>query len=186
MAVIRSYLDYKPRFGQRVWLAETATVVGDVELGDDTNIWYGTVIRGDVGKVRVGHSVNVQDMCCIHMTRDVSDSTIGDEVSIGHGVIVHGAIIEPGALIGMGTILLDNVRIGEQALVGAGSLVTSNTVIPPRTLALGRPAKVVRELSPEEAKAGKETAAKYMALAAEHQKSALLNDPSASGNEGVR
>lgn len=174
MAVVRAYGKVEPRFGARVWLAETATIVGDVELGDDTNIWFGTVIRGDVGKVRIGHSVNVQDMSCIHMTQGTSDAIIADEVSIGHGVIIHGGIIEAGALIGMGSILLDNARIGEEALVGAGSLVTSGTVIPPRTLALGRPAKVVRELSAEEAKAGRATAAKYMALARDHAGSADL------------
>jgi carbonic anhydrase/acetyltransferase-like protein (isoleucine patch superfamily) len=146
-------------------------VVGDVVLGDDSNVWYGVVIRGDVGKVRIGKRVNLQDLVCVHMTTDLSDAVIGDDVSIGHSAIVHGAIIEDGALIGMGSILMDNARIGRGAIVGAGSLVTSGTVIAPGTLALGRPAKVIRELSSEEARAGVDTAHKYVGLARAHAES---------------
>src|SRR5690606_6694567 len=99
-----------------------------------------------------------------HMTENLSDAIIEDEVSVGHAVIIHGAMIEGGALIGMGSVVMDNARVGEEAIVGAGSLVTGNTKIPPRTLALGRPARVVRELTSEEARAGRTTADKYVKL----------------------
>ncbi len=168
MALCKSFDSIAPQVAKGVFLAENCTLVGDVVIGAGSNIWYGTVIRGDVGKVRIGERVNVQDLSCIHMTTDISNSFIADDVSIGHGVIVHGARIEKGALIGMGSILMDNCVIGEGAIVGAGSLVTSGTVIPPRTLALGRPAKVVRELTEEECKAGRNTANKYVMLAAKH------------------
>lgn len=152
-------------------MAAQVSVIGDVEIGECANIWYGTVIRGDVGKVRVAAEANVQDMCCLHMTRDVSDTYILEQASVGHGVIVHGAIVEAGALVGMGCILMDNARIGEEAIIGAGSLVTQRMVIPPRTLAFGRPAKVIRALNADEIEAGRKTAQRYLGLAAEHRQS---------------
>lgn len=173
MAVIRRFREHVPVLGERIFLADGVAVVGDVVIGDDTNIWYGTVIRGDVGKVRIGARVNVQDLSCIHMTTGISDAIIMDEASIGHGVIVHGAIVESGALVGMGCVLMDNARIGEEALIGAGSLVTSGTHIPPRTLAHGRPARVIRDLTPEECGAGRATSKKYVGLARFHQQADL-------------
>lgn len=165
MGLVKRYKEIAPTLAAGVWLAETAAVIGDVVLGEDTNVWYGSVIRGDVGAVRIGCRVNVQDLSCIHMTEKLSSSIIEDDVSIGHGVIVHGARIERGVLVGMGTILMDNAVIGEQAIVGAGSLVTAGTVIPPRTLALGRPARVIRPLREDEIGAGEHTARKYVRLA---------------------
>jgi carbonic anhydrase/acetyltransferase-like protein (isoleucine patch superfamily) len=171
MALILDFEGEFPQIAKGTFLAQNVTVVGKVEIGEGSNIWYGTVIRADVGRVTIGRRVNIQDLSCIHMTKYKSDTVIGDEVSIGHGVIVHGAIIESGALIGMGCILMDNARIGEDAIVGAGSLVTGGTVIPPRTLALGRPARVIRDLKPEEIGAGRKTATRYLGLAAAHQQS---------------
>jgi len=165
MALVKRYKEIAPRLGVGVWLAENAAVIGDVVLGDDTNVWYGSVIRGDVGAVRIGCRVNVQDLSCIHMTEDLSSAVIEDDVSLGHGVIVHGARIEGGALIGMGSILMDNAVIGECSIIGAGSLVTADTVIPKRVLALGRPARVVRGLREDELEAGRRTARKYVRLA---------------------
>jgi len=165
LAVVKKYRAIAPTLGAGVWLAETSAVIGDVVLGDDTNVWYGSVIRGDVGAVRIGQRVNVQDLCCIHMTENLSSSIIEDDVSLGHGVIVHGARIRRGALIGMGSIVMDNAEIGEQSIIGAGSLVTADTVIPPRTLALGRPARVVRPLREDETGWGWNTAQKYVRLA---------------------
>lgn len=159
-----------------MWLAETAAVIGDVILGDDTNVWYGSVIRGDVGAVVIGRRVNVQDLCCIHMTENLSTSIIEDDVSLGHGVIVHGARVRQGALIGMGSILMDNAEIGEQAIIGAGSLVTADTVIPARTLALGRPARVVRDLREEETGFGWKTAQKYVRLARDQDGTLVTGD----------
>lgn len=169
MALVKPYRGLHPRFGERVFLAENASILGDVELEDGVNVWYGAVIRGDVGKVRIGRDTNIQDLACIHMTTAISDALIGSEVTIGHAAVIHGAIVGDGALVGMGALLLDNARIGEEAFVGAGALVTSGTVIPPRTLALGRPAKVVRELTAEEAAQGRKSAKKYLWLADDHR-----------------
>ena len=168
MALVLPYLHHAPRLGSGIFLAASSSVVGDVEIGDDSNIWYGCVLRGDVGQIRIGKRVNVQDLTCIHMTENLSRSIIEDEVSIGHSVVIHGAIIEGGALVGMGSVVMDNARIGEEAIIGAGSLVTGNTKIPPRTLAMGRPARVIRELSPQEIGAGRATAAKYVKLGQIH------------------
>lgn len=174
MGLVKRYKDFAPTLGAGVWLAETAAVIGDVVLGPDTNVWYGTVIRGDVGAVRIGCRVNLQDLCCVHMTENVSSSIIDDDVSLGHGVIVHGARIERGALIGMGSILMDNAVVGEQTIVGAGSLVTAGTVLPPRVLALGRPARVVRPLRDDELEAGLKTARKYVRLARDQNGTVIL------------
>lgn len=174
MGLVKRYKDVAPTLGAGVWLAETAAVIGDVVLGPDTNVWYGTVIRGDVGAVRIGCRVNLQDLCCVHMTENVSTSIIDDDVSLGHGVIVHGARVERGALIGMGSILMDNAVVGEQTIVGAGSLVTAGTVLPPRVLALGRPARVVRPLRDDELEAGLKTARKYVRLARDQDGTVVL------------
>ena len=166
---MRGYAGKAPRLGNRVFLAETAAVVGDVELGDDSSVWFGAVLRGDVGYIRVGARSNIQDASVVHMPTDLSHAEIEEDVTVGHGVIVHGARIRCGALIGMGSILLDNAVIGEEAWVGAGSLVPAGVVIPPRRLALGRPARVVRELTPEECQEGKKLAARYVGLADRHR-----------------
>ncbi len=168
-ALIRPYREHMPRVHDSAFLAANVCVIGDVEIADHANIWYGTVIRGDVGSVRIARDANIQDMCCVHMTRNVSNTVILEQASVGHNAIIHGATIEAGALIGMGSIIMDNARIGEEAIVGAGSLVTQNTVIPPRTLALGRPARVVRPLDDAEIQAGRKTAQRYRELADEHR-----------------
>lgn len=167
MALISPYRGVHPIL-DGVLLAENATVVGDVEIGIDSSVWYGAVIRADVNKVRIGRATNIQDLSCIHMTGGLSDSILGDEVTVGHSVVIHGAIIEDGCLIGMGSIVMDNARIGEESIVGAGTLITGNTIIPPRSLVLGRPGKVVRVLSAEEAAQGRKSAKKYVGLAHEH------------------
>jgi gamma-carbonic anhydrase len=165
-ALVKAFEGISPQIGSGVRLAENATVVGDVVLGEGVNVWYGSVIRADVGRVRVGRNANLQDLCCIHMTKYKSDSILGDDVSIGHAAIVHGAIIEEGVLVGMGAIVMDNARIGAQSIVGAGSLVTENVVIPPRSLVLGRPGRVVRTLTDVEILAGAHTSQRYLGLAA--------------------
>lgn len=165
-ALVKAFEGMFPQMGSGVRLAENATVIGDVVLGDGVNVWYGGVIRADVGRVRIGRNANLQDLCCLHMTKYKSDAILGDEVSIGHSAIVHGAIIEDGVLVGMGAIIMDNARIGAQSIVGAGSLVTENVVIPPRSLVLGRPGKVIRPLSEDEILAGARTSERYLGLAA--------------------
>lgn len=174
MGIVRTFAEHVPKLGRGVFLADGAVVVGDVELGDESNLWYGTIVRGDVGKVRIGRRVNLQDLACVHMTTAISDAILADDVSVGHGAIIHGAVIEEGALIGMGCILMDNARVGAESIIGAGSLVTSGTVIPARSLALGRPARVIRPLSDGELSAGRNTANKYVGLAAQHRSSRIV------------
>jgi carbonic anhydrase/acetyltransferase-like protein (isoleucine patch superfamily) len=147
---MRSFDGKTPRLGERVFVAENAALIGDVTVGDDASIWFGTVVRGDVHRVRIGARTNVQDNCTLHVTTDTHALEIADEVTIGHGVIAHGCTIGRGALIGMGSRVLDGARVGELALVGAGALVGEGSEVPPRTLAVGIPARVKRELTVEE------------------------------------
>jgi carbonic anhydrase/acetyltransferase-like protein (isoleucine patch superfamily) len=148
--IVRGYEGKNPRLGQRVFVAENAALIGDVELGDDASVWYGTTIRGDVNFIRIGARTNVQDNCTIHVSYDTWSTVIAEEVTIGHGAIVHGCRIGRGALIGMGSRVLDGAVIGESAIVGAGALVPEGMHVPPRTLVVGVPARIKRELTAEE------------------------------------
>ncbi|MEO8382437.1 MAG: gamma carbonic anhydrase family protein [Acidobacteriota bacterium] len=145
--MIRSYEGKTPRLGQRVFVAENAALIGDVEIGDDASIWFSTTVRGDVNAIRIGARSNVQDNCTIHVTHHEWATIIGEDVTIGHGAIVHGCTVHRGALIGMGSRVLDGAVVGESALVGAGALVPEGMQVPPRTLVVGVPARVKRELT---------------------------------------
>jgi gamma-carbonic anhydrase len=170
VSIVRAYGGKSPRIAPSAFIADNAVIIGDVEIGEHASIWYGCVLRADVGMIRVGARSNVQDGSCLHMTTNLSHALIGDEVTVGHNCVVHGAIVEDGALIGMGSILLDNARIGRESLVGAGSVVAPRVVIPPYSLVLGQPGKVVRELDAEQRLEGRRGAAHYVDLAAEHRK----------------
>ena len=148
MALIKSVRGFTPQIGEDCFLAENATVVGDVILGDGCSVWFNTVLRGDVNSIRVGNHVNIQDGSVLHTLYQKSTVEIGDYVSIGHNVTVHGAKIDNYALIGMGAILLDYAVVGEGAIVAAGALVLSNTIIPPYTLWAGVPAKFIKNVEP--------------------------------------
>lgn len=148
--ISRAYDGRSPRVGQRVFVAENAALIGDVVLGDDASIWYGAVLRGDVHSIRIGARTNIQDNCVLHVTNGTHAIEIAEEVTVGHGVIAHGCTIARGALIGMGSRVLDGARIGELALIGAGALVGEGMEIPPRTLAVGVPARVRRDLRMDE------------------------------------
>lgn len=148
--IVRGYEGKNPRFGERVFVAENAAIIGDVELGNDVSIWYGTTVRGDVNSIRIGARTNVQDNCTIHVAHDHWPTNIAEEVTIGHGAIVHGCTVHRGALIGMGSRVLDGAVVGESALVGAGALVSEGMHVPPRTLVVGVPARVKRTLTDEE------------------------------------
>jgi gamma-carbonic anhydrase len=167
--IVRAYRGIVPRLAPSVYLAPTASVIGDVEIGEDSSIWYGAVLRGDVGRIRIGNRTNVQDLACLHMSLDQSHAVIGDDVTIGHNAVIHGAIVEAGALIGIGAILLDNAVIGSEAMVAAGSVVPSKMVVPPRTLARGQPARIVRELTEEEWRLGRKLAERYVGVARDHR-----------------
>jgi len=160
--LVRPYKGIHPKIGKRVFLAETAAIIGDVEIGDDSSIWYGTVVRGDVFHIRIGARTNIQDNCTIHVTNGRWPTVIAADVSIGHGVIAHGCRIGPHCLIGMGARILDDAEIGEECLIGAGALITEGSRIPPRSLVLGMPAKVRRQLTPEEVARVRQNATNYV------------------------
>jgi gamma-carbonic anhydrase len=148
--IVRSYQGKSPRLGERVFVADNAAIIGDVEIGNDCSIWFGTTVRGDVHFIRIGSRTNIQDSCTLHVTNDDWPTIIAEEVTIGHGAIVHGCTIHRGALIGMGSRVLDGAVVGESALVGAGALVPEGMKVPPRTLVVGVPARVKRSLTEDE------------------------------------
>jgi len=155
--MLLQYKEWFPKLAKNVWIAPNATVVGNVEMGEDVSIWFGCVIRGDVHYIKIGDRTNIQDLSMIHVTHykkpDMSDghpTIIGNDVTIGHRVMLHGCRIEDACLIGMNATILDGAVIGKESIVGAGALVTGGKKFPPRSLILGSPAKVVRELSDKE------------------------------------
>lgn len=152
MALIKSVRGFTPIIGENCFLADNATVIGDVVIGRDCSIWFCTVLRGDVNSIRIGNRVNIQDGSVLHTLYEKSTIEIGDNVSIGHNVTVHGACIKEGALIGMGSTLLDHAVIGEGAIVAAGSLILSNTIIEPGSLWAGVPAKFIKKVDPQQSK----------------------------------
>ncbi|WP_437923952.1 gamma carbonic anhydrase family protein [Sorangium sp. So ce291] len=162
MALVLDLDGVSPRLGRDVFLAPNATVIGDVELGDEASVWFGAVLRGDIGAIRVGPRTNVQDLACLHLTSGVSQTIIGADVTIGHGAILHGCLVGDGCLIGMGSILLDNVEIGEGSVVAAGAVVPPGKVFPPRSLVRGNPARLLGEVRPDQAELGRMGAASYV------------------------
>ena len=144
-------------------------MVGDVEIGADSSLWYGSVLRGDVHGIRVGARSNLQDGCVLHVTRDRFACVLGDEVTVGHRAVVHGCRVGDGALIGIGAIVLDGAEVGAGALIGAGSVVTPGTAIPERWVALGIPARPVRELTPAELEEQRARALAYVDTARRHR-----------------
>jgi carbonic anhydrase/acetyltransferase-like protein (isoleucine patch superfamily) len=152
MALVKEVRGFTPEIGENTYLAENATIIGDVVIGKDCSIWFNTVLRGDVNSIRIGNRVNIQDGSVLHTLYQKSVVEIGDDVSIGHNVVVHGAKIENGALIGMGAIVLDHAVIGEGAIVAAGSVVLSGTQVEPGSIYAGVPAKFVKKVDTEQAK----------------------------------
>jgi carbonic anhydrase/acetyltransferase-like protein (isoleucine patch superfamily) len=143
-------LDFKgrqPKIDSSVFIADNALVIGDVEIGAGTNVWFYTLIRGDVNFIRIGAGCNIQDACILHVARDRYPMVLEEDVVLGHRVTAHGCHIERGALIGIGATVLNGARIGKEAIVGAGAVVTPRSSIPPRTLALGTPARPVRDIT---------------------------------------
>jgi len=169
--MIDSYKNYTPKIGKNVFIASSADVIGDVEIGEDSSIWFGTVIRGDVHSIRIGERVSIQDLSMVHITHhkglkrnfnDGNPTIIEDDVTIGHRVMLHGCTIKKAVLVGMSATILDGAVIGEESIVGAGSLVTKNKKFPPRSLIMGSPAKVIRELSNDEIEELYKSATRYV------------------------
>ncbi len=156
--MILRYKDDFPKIHNSAWVAPSADIIGDVEIGEDSSVWFGCVIRGDVHYIKIGKRTSIQDMSMIHVTHfekekkigDGFPAIIGDDVTIAHKVMLHGCIIGNACLIGMSATILDGAEIGDESIVGAGALVTGGKKFPPRSLILGSPAKVVRELTEEE------------------------------------
>ena len=162
MPIIESWNGVHPKIPDSVFVAPGAAVIGDVILGEDVSIWYGCVVRGDVHEIRIGARTNIQDLSLVHCTKDIWPTHIGSDVTVGHRVTLHGCTVKDRCLIGMGAIVLDGAVVEEGALVGAGSLVPPKMVVPAGTLVMGSPAKVKRELSPEEIANFGKSAAHYV------------------------
>lgn len=146
MAIIKPLRGFTPKIGKNSFIAETAVIIGDVEIGDDCSIWYGAVVRGDVNSIRIGNRVNIQDNAILHTTYQKTTIKLGDDVSVGHGAIVHGAEVRDGALLGMGCTVMDNAVIGEGAIVAANALVLENTTVESGTIYGGVPAKFIKRV----------------------------------------
>lgn len=163
--MIHPFNDKLPQFPPTVFIESSAQVIGDVEIGDLSSIWFGAVVRGDVNFIRIGQRTNIQDLSVLHVTRKTHPLMIGNEVTVGHHVTLHGCTVLDRVLVGMGSILLDGAVIGEGSIIGAGALVTEGAKIPPGSLALGVPAKVKRMLTPEESAFLSQSAQNYIDLA---------------------
>jgi carbonic anhydrase/acetyltransferase-like protein (isoleucine patch superfamily) len=154
--MIRSFQGIQPKIDASAFVAETAVIIGDVEMGPQSSVWYNCVVRGDVNRIRIGARSNVQDLSMLHVThkKNAEDPgaplIIGDDVTIGHSVTLHGCTLLNGCFIGMQAMVMDRAVVGEGALVGARALVTEGTIIPPNTLWVGAPAKYKRDLTPDE------------------------------------
>ena len=148
--MIRPFRGRQPQIHPTAYVAETAVVIGDVVIGEQSSVWFGAVVRGDVFHITIGERTNVQDGTVIHVTNGTHATVLEDEVTVGHNVTLHGCHVERGCLIGMGSIVMDDVRVGAQSLVAAGALVTPGTKIPPRSLVMGAPARIKRPLTDEE------------------------------------
>ena len=159
--MIYRYKNYKPKINKSVFVAPSADIIGNVEIGSDSSIWFNVTVRGDVNYIRIGKETNIQDNSILHVTSNRASLNIGNQVTVGHGVTLHGCIIEDLTLIGMGAIILDNATISKNSIVAAGSLIPENSAFPPGVLVAGFPAKVKRELTEDEIKRNLEYANHY-------------------------
>jgi gamma-carbonic anhydrase len=162
--MIETFQNLVPKIDETAYIASTAVVIGDVEIGAESSVWFGSVLRGDVNYIRLGARTNVQDASVIHVSSKTHPTVLEDEVTIGHRVTLHGCHIETGCLIGIGSIILDGVRVGANSLVAAGSLLTPNTEIPPGSLVMGAPARVKRALTDAEVEDLKKFWQNYVSL----------------------
>ncbi|OFZ32012.1 MAG: gamma carbonic anhydrase family protein [Bdellovibrionales bacterium RIFCSPHIGHO2_01_FULL_40_29] len=161
MGLVRARGAY-PILGQNVFVADGAQIIGNVQIGDHSSVWFNTTLRGDVMPIVIGTETNIQDGSVLHGTFEKFGCVIGDRVTIGHSVVLHGCKVGNRCLIGMGSILMDDVQIGEQSVVGAGSLVTEGKHFPPRSLIMGRPAKFIRTLEENEINFLEQSADNYL------------------------
>ena len=167
---IYSYKNLRPHYNTSNFLADNCAIIGEVLMGENANVWFQTVVRGDVNSIEIGENTNIQDLCMLHVT-EKSPLKIGKNTSVGHSVTLHGCSVGDGCLIGMGATLLDDCEIGEMSLVAAGSVVTPRKKFPPKSMIMGSPARVVRELTEEEVRFVSNHYKSYLSYARE------FNDP---------
>jgi carbonic anhydrase/acetyltransferase-like protein (isoleucine patch superfamily) len=160
--MLRPFRGTMPRVHPTAYIDDSAQIIGDVEIGEESSVWMCVVIRGDVHHIRIGRRTNVQDGTIVHVMRGTHATAIGDEVTIGHGAIVHGCTIEDRCLIGMGAILLNGVTVGHDSIVAAGTLLPEGLAVPPRSLVIGAPGKVRRELTDADVESIHDLAARYV------------------------
>ena len=160
--MIHAFKGKTPNIDDSVLVMESAQIIGDVVIGEESSVWFNAVIRGDVNHIRIGNYTNIQDGCVLHVARKTHPLIVGDEVTIGHNVTLHACTIGSRCLIGMGAVVMDGAEVGENSIVGAGALVTPGTKIPPGSLVVGSPGKVKRELTEEEIRGIRESAANYV------------------------
>jgi carbonic anhydrase/acetyltransferase-like protein (isoleucine patch superfamily) len=148
--MLRPFRGKHPQVAPTAFIEESAQVIGDVHIGEESSVWFNAVVRGDVFHIRIGDRTNIQDGTVIHVSNGTHATILEDEVTVGHNVTLHGCYIERGCLVGIGAIVMDGVRVGAQSLIAAGSLLSPGTQIPPRSLVMGQPARVKRPLTDEE------------------------------------
>jgi carbonic anhydrase/acetyltransferase-like protein (isoleucine patch superfamily) len=168
VATIKPFGGKTPQLHDAVFAVESAVVVGDVTVGEQSSLWFGAIVRGDVNYVRIGARTNVQDHSVLHVTSQTHPTIVGDDVTLGHRVTLHGCTIRDRCLVGIGAIVMDGAVVGEESLVAAGSLVPPGMVVPPRTLAVGSPAKVKRPLSADEIAFFRTSAQNYVRYAQQY------------------
>jgi carbonic anhydrase/acetyltransferase-like protein (isoleucine patch superfamily) len=166
--MIRTFQGIKPTVAETAYIEETAVVIGDVVIGEESSIWFHAVVRGDVNFIRIGSRTNIQDLTVVHVTHDTRPTSIGDDVTVGHHVVLHGCTIKNRTLIGMGAIIMDGAVIGEDCIVGAGALVTEGTKVPPKSVILGSPAKIKRAVTEQELAWIRESAQNYVHYAKQY------------------
>lgn len=166
--MIRDFQEYKPQIAQDAFIAESAQIIGQVQIGERASVWYGAVIRGDENRICIGAYTNIQDNCIMHIT-NTETCTVGDHVTVGHNAILHGCTIGNEVLVGMGSIILNGAVIEDQVIIGAGTLIPPGKRVPARSLVVGSPAKVVRDLTEEEIRSLKQSAEHYALLADKHR-----------------
>jgi carbonic anhydrase/acetyltransferase-like protein (isoleucine patch superfamily) len=164
---LKRFLNAKPQTAGAAFVASNATIIGDVRLGRDSSIFYGAVLRGDIETIRIGEGTNVQDGCIVHLADDLG-AKVGAYCTIGHAAVIHACTVGDLCLVGMKAVILDGAEIGDECLIGAGALITSRTKIPPRSLVLGSPAKVVRQLTESEILSLRASADKYIIVSRAH------------------
>lgn len=162
--MIRTFGGVSPKIDEKAFIAETAAVIGDVEIGADSSVWYGAVLRGDVSPIRIGRGSSLQDNAVVHCDRNIP-TVIGNDVTVGHGAIVHSASVGDNVLIGMGATVLSGAVIGQNCIIGAGALVKENSVVPDGSMLVGVPGKIIRSVTAGQAERIRQSANDYIALA---------------------